>query len=161
MGLVQFAESELKRISGPGEDEMSKAMNKHILHMVKEFADEGHSGFSAGYALSVLKKLLAYKPLTPLTGEDDEWGEVAEEDGKPLFQNKRYSAVFKVGKDGQAYDINGKVFWEWYTTEDGESRKSYFTNYNSRVPVTFPYEVPEHPRYVYSPPEVENESDNS
>ncbi len=159
--LVEFAKSELHRISGPGMDSYSQAMYDHILHMVKEFADEGHSGFSANYALAVLKKLLAYKPLSPLTGEDDEWSEVAEEDGKPLFQNKRYFSVFKAGKDGQAYDVDGKVFWEWYTDEDGEQRKSYFTNYHSRVPVTFPYEVPDHPIYEYRPPEVENESDNS
>ena len=130
--LVSYAESELARI-GMGADsteEMNKAMHDHIITMVNAFADEGHSGFSAGYALSILKKLLAYEPLTPLTGEDDEWVEVM--DG--VFQNKRCSRVFKQADrfDGQAYDINGKVFVE----ENGAA----FTSSDSRVPVTFPYE---------------------
>lgn len=147
MSLVQFAEEELKRLGS--DDEMQSAMNKHVLHMVKEFADEGHSGFSASYALSIIKRLLAYKPITPLTGNDDEWGHVSDVSGSPLWQNKRCFSVFKDG-DGQAYNIDGKVFWEWYTDkETGEKHKSYYTSSESRTPVTFPYTVPDEPIYEY------------
>jgi hypothetical protein len=65
-----------------------------------------------------------FKPVSPLTGEDDEWNEI--EPG--LFQNKRYSAVFK-RKDGTAYNVEGKIF-----TDDGEV---WFTNKDSRVYITF------------------------
>ena len=42
--------------------------------------------------------------------------------------------------DGQAYDIDGIVFFDWYTDpETGEKSKSYFTGRDSFVPVTFPY----------------------
>jgi hypothetical protein len=78
-----------------------------------------------------------FEPIVPLTGEDWEWVNVAEQNGGPLWQNKRCSHVFK-DNDG-AYDINGIVFYDWYVNEKGEIRKSYFTGQGSRVPVTFPY----------------------
>ena len=150
MSLVQYAENELNRIGMTDDGDMNGMMRKHLLHMVKEFADEGHSGFSASYALQCLKKLLNFKPLSPLTGEDDEWTEVTQISGYPHFQNKRCGSVFKDGKDGHAYDIDGKVFWEWYRDEEtGEARKSYYTCFESRVPVTFPYTVPEEPIYEW------------
>lgn len=158
MGLVSYAEDELNRIGMTDDGDMNGMMRKHILHMVKEFADEGHSGYSASYALQCLKKLLNFKPLSPLTGEDDEWTEVTEISGYPHYQNKRCGSVFKNGKDGEAYDIDGKGFWEWYTDkETGEQHKSYYTNVDSRVPVTFPYEVPDEPIYEYVPPRRDDE----
>jgi hypothetical protein len=58
-----------------------------------------------------------------------------------MFQNKRCSHVFKQADrfDGQAYDIDGIIFYDWYTDEEGNKSKSYFTSADSRVPVTFPY----------------------
>ena len=147
MSLLSYAEDELDRIGMTDDGDMNGAMRKHILHMVKEFADEGHSGFSANYAIQCLQKLLRFKPLSPLTGEDDEWTEVSQMSGYPHFQNKRCGSVFKDGKDGEAYDIDGKVFWEWLEDENGEKFKSYFTSRESRVPVTFPYTVPDEPIY--------------
>jgi len=150
LSLVQYAENELDRIGMTDDGDMNGTMRKHLLHMVKEFADEGHSGFSASYALQCLKKLLKFKPLSPLTGADYEWTDVSSISGVPHYQNKRCSSVFKDGKDGQAYDIDGKVFWEWYRDEEtGEARKSYYTCFESRVPVTFPYTVPNEPIYEY------------
>ena len=149
MSLVQYAESELDRIGMTDDNDMNGMMRKHLLHMVKEFADEGHSGFSASYALQCLKKLLNFKPLSPLTGEDDEWTDVSSISGVPHYQNKRCGSVFKDGKDGQAYDIDGKVFWEWAKDEDGNPFKSYYTGRDSRVPVTFPYTVPDEPIYEW------------
>ena len=149
MSLVSYAESELDRIGMTEEDDYNGMMRKHLLHMVQEFSEEGHSGFSASYALQCLEKLLRFKPLSPLTGEEDEWGDVSEMSGKPHYQNKRCSSVFKDGQDGEAYDIDGKVFWEWYTDETGEKHKSYYTTFESRVPVTFPYVVPDKPIYEY------------
>jgi hypothetical protein len=149
MALLDYAESELNLIGMTDDDDMNGMMRKHLLHMVKEFADEGHSGFSASYALQCLQKLLRFKPLSPLTGEDDEWHEVSERSGYPHYQNKRCSSVFKEGKDGEAYDIDGKVFWEWCKDEDGKPYKSYYTCRDSRVPVTFPYTVPDEPIYEW------------
>lgn len=133
--METYAIDELTRIGMYGSgDEMNDAMCEHILKMVNVFAEEGHSGFSAEYAISILQKLLRFEPLSPLTGEDDEWNEV----GDGHYQNKRLSRVFKKGKDGQAYDNRGKVFVE----PDGAS----YTSRDSCVYIEFPY-VP-HTEYV-------------
>jgi hypothetical protein len=140
MSLHDHAVHELNLIgmTEDSPDEMNRAMRKHILHMMQEFAEEGHSGFSASYAIGLLEKLLRYKPLTPLTGADDEWVDVGEQSGGILWQNKRASHVFKDNEG--AYDIDGKVFWDWYTDpETGEKSKSYFTCKESRVMIQFPY----------------------
>lgn len=44
--------------------------------------------------------------------------------------------------DGQAYNIEGIVFYDVITGDDGIPSRSYFTNSDSVVPITFPY-VPE------------------
>ena len=152
MSLLSHAEYELDLIGmkDEGDDDMNIAMRKHILHMIEEFSEEGHSGFSAQYAISILSKLLKYEPLTPLTGDDSEWVDVSEMNGNTLYQNKRSGRVFK-DNDG-AYDIEGKVYWDWFTDEEtGEKYKSYYTGRESRVPVEFPYV----PTTVYeeTPPE--------
>jgi len=136
--LVDYAKDELKRIgmidSGePYNDYVAKA----ILDLIELFDSQDHSGFTAPYTISVFSKLAMFKPLSPLTGEDDEWNEM--KDGS--FQNKRYSAVFKDSKDGTAYNIEGKVF-----TDDGEI---WYTSGDSRVNVAFPYVVPDKPEHVY------------
>lgn len=148
--LLSYAESELNRIGLTDEDEYNGMMRKHILHMVKEFSEEGHSGFSGQYALNILTKLLDFKPLTPLTGEDDEWNLV----GDGHWQNKRCSSVFK-DVDGSCKDIDGKVFWEWAVSYDddgkpnGKAHKSFYHGYGCSTPVTFPYTPPKEPIYEY------------
>lgn len=151
MSLLSYAENELDIIGMKEDspDEINVMMRKHILHMVKEFSDEGHSGFSGRYALSVLTKLLDFKPLTPLTGEEDEWHLV----GDGHWQNKRCSSVFK-GVDGSCYDIDGKVYWEWAKSYDDDGNevgehKSYYHGYGCSTPVTFPYTPPKEPIYEY------------
>lgn len=142
--LVNFAKDEFARIPLPEDSEIDIAMRNHIIHMIDEFSKEDHSGFSANYAISLLTRLLSFKPLTPLTGEDDEWVDV----GDDTLQNKRYSAVFKNTKTGKSYNIEGKVFWEWYVDkETGERFKSYYTCRESRIDVEFPYVVPSEPIY--------------
>jgi hypothetical protein len=144
--IKTYAIDELVRIGMYGSgDEMNDAMCEHILKMVDVFAEEGHSGFSANYAISILQKLLRFEPLSPLTGEDDEWSCVSEYCEGETYQNKRLSSVFKKGKNGQAYDINGKVFVE----PDDVS----YTSRDSRVYIEFPY-VP-HTEYV----KVEKQND--
>lgn len=140
MSILDFAKNELDIIgmTEDSPDEMDQLMRSHILHMVKDFADEGHSGMSASYAISILDKVLRFEPLTPLTGEDSEWTELDYDDIIIKYQNKRCSRVFK-DVHGQAYDSGGIVFWETYTGEDGKRRKSHFTSRDSRVNITFPY----------------------
>jgi hypothetical protein len=136
--LMEFRAAKWLDDDGKYYDEMQEAICKHVLKLLDVFADEGHSGSSAPYAVNVFRKLAMYLPLVPLTGEDWEWHKVSE----GVFQNKRCSRVFKQADrfDGQAYDIDGIVFYEWHTDkETGEKHKSYYTSQESMVPVTFPY----------------------
>jgi len=156
--LLTHAKRELDLIGLTEEDEYNGMMRKHILHMISEFADEGHSGFSASYAISVLSKLLDFKPLSPLTGGNSEWNNIAQYgDDTTLYQNNRRSSVFK-DVDGSCYDIDGKVFWEWYKDEDGKPFKSYYTSRDSRIEVTFPYTAPDKPIYEYRQSDAEPRS---
>ena len=140
--LVEYAKDELKRIGMIDSGEPYNDMGtKAILDLIELFSSQNHSGFSAPYVINVFSRLAKFKPLSPLTGEDDEWNEVGD-----IFQNKRYSAVFK-DKDGNAYNVEGKVF-----TDDGEV---WYTCKDSKVNVTFPYVVPDKPEEVYRNKEVE------
>jgi hypothetical protein len=123
--------------NGKFEDEMQEMICTHVLKLLEVFDGEGHSGSSAPYTINLFSKLAKFEPIAPLTGEDWEWVDVAEQSGGTLWQNKRCSHVFK-DNDG-AYDINGIVFYDWYTNENGDKHKSYFTGKDSRVSVTFPY----------------------
>jgi hypothetical protein len=121
-------------------DEMQEAICRHVLALLDVFTDEGHSGSSAPYAINLFKTLAMFEPVAPLTGEDWEWTDVSDTfggRGHKLYQNKRCGRVFK--DESGAYDIDGKVFYEWYTDENGEKFKSHYTSRDSRVPVTFPY----------------------
>jgi hypothetical protein len=120
-------------------DEMQKAICIGVLKLLEVFHEEGHSGSTAPYAINMFEKLANFKPIVPLTGEDWEWNDVSHYNGSStMYQNKRCSHVFK-DADGRAYDGNGKVFWEWYTGEDGVKRKSHYSCRESRVYIEFPY----------------------
>lgn len=146
---------------GVFKDGMQRDICDHVIDLLKVFFDEGHSGTSAPYAINLFSKLAKFETLVPLSGEDSEWSLVTEGlsgDGVTVYQNNRCSRVFKQSDqfDGQAYDINGKVFWEWYSSPDidnGKPYKNYFTNSDSFVKITFPYT----PETVYEERTLENE----
>jgi hypothetical protein len=128
---------------GKFNDEMQEMMCNHVLKLLEVFDEEGHSGSSAPYAVNMFKKLAMFEPLVPLTGEDWEWHETS----RGTFQNRRCSHVFK-DEDGRAYDIQGKVFYEWVERPLEPDEKGYpgmhkfkssYTSRDSRVYVTFPY----------------------
>lgn len=133
--LVVHAENELNIILEKCKDdkeamEMQKIMNNDIIEIVKIFSEQGHSGFSASYAINLIEKLLRFEPITPLTGDESEWNKLDYGDDTK-YQNKRCSRIFKNAK-GQAYDSEGKIF-----SDDGG--KSWYQSKDSRVYITFPY----------------------
>jgi hypothetical protein len=141
-----WAKNELELIEKGCEDAVSlyeqKKVTKNVMDVVKIFDKQGHSDFSASYTLNLIRRLLDWKPIKPLTGEDDEWGEELNKD-KHTQQNKRCSAVFRKNFDNStAYYFRGKVF-----SDDGG--KTWLTKRESVVPIAFPYEVPLEPEYIY------------
>lgn len=127
--LIKHAEHELKLLRGDEPCEMQDAIDCNILDMVRIFSEEGHSGFSASYTVNLLEKLLRFEPITPLTGEDNEWCDL-DYGPEMAAQNKRCSHVFKRA-DGTAYDSEGRIF----RYPDG----SCVTRHGSIVDIVFPY----------------------
>ena len=134
-GYARHAKREFGVLGWPGDCEMQGWICDHMLAMLGVFSMEGHSGSSAPYAVSLFKDLAMFKPISPLTGEDSEWSDVH---GGTL-QNNRCSEVFK-DDDSGAYWAFGKVFRH----PDG----CCYTTKNSRVPIEFPWTMPDKPEYV-------------
>jgi hypothetical protein len=127
MSIIGQAQLELERVNfGEGDSAV-------MLGILRTFFGQWDSGGAVSVASEVLARLIAGQPLTPLTGEPDEWhdpmgaGEICMIDGVLLsppvgeatvLQNVRCSTVFK-DPDGTCYDI-GQPSAE-------------------RVPVEFPY----------------------
>ena len=93
--------------NGKFNDDMQEAICNHVLKLLEVFDGEGHSGSTAPYTINMFSRLANFKPIAPLTGEDWEWHDTGHG-----YQNKRASHVFK-DYNGECYDIDGKVFWEW------------------------------------------------
>ena len=138
--MINWAKNELSRIDHDAEGLQDMA-DANVLELLQVFCNQNHSNMSAPYILSVFNRLSHWLPLTPLTGEDDEWNEV----GSGIYQNNRCMFVFK-DADGKAYNMEGKIF----STDNGET---WFTNKDSRVYINFPYYVPDKPEKVYLPQE--------
>ena len=150
MAFIEHAKTEFRAAgwtddNGKFKDDMQELLCTQVLELLEKFSEHEHSGSSAPYAIEVFTKLAKFEPLVPLSGEDNEWGELNYGD-EIKYQNKRCSSVFK-GSDNRAYDIDGKIFWEWYTDEDGTQFKSYYTSRDSRVYIEFPYTPKK--EYVY------------
>lgn len=144
--LLEHARNELKLLgmTEDAEDEMNAQMTKDILELIKTLSEQGHSGFSANYCISMFERLARYETIAPLTGEDDEWGQAYNiDDGVIVYQNKRAGNVFKeVSANGDAtcYQIDRYVFREpdGATFTRGGSRGSRF--YITEWPYTPEYE---------------------
>lgn len=98
MSIIERAKVELEAVNFGAED--SEAM----LEILRRFFAQWDSGGAVSVAAPVLQRLIAGKPLGPLTGEDHEWVHVAEQNGGPLYQNIRCSTVFK--DPDRAWDID-------------------------------------------------------
>lgn len=147
--LVEYAKSELELLykstigDGVDEDGMQEEMHRCVLELIKTFSKQGHSGLSGAYCLSLFERLVQFKPILPLTGEENEWGEPYGDDDTQ--QNTRCGQIFRKHCDNStAYDIEGRIFRQ----SDGIT----YTTKESRIPVIFPYTVPEHAEVIDANP---------
>lgn len=130
MSMMEWAKDELN-LYFKEDDDYSRMVKSDVLEVLRVLCNQGHTGLSASIVMGFIKRLWKWKPLTPLTGEDDEWNEVAE----GVMQNKRCSAVFK--RENGAYYLDGRCFTE------PPSNDITFTTKESSIPVTFPFTVPD------------------
>src|SRR4051812_16502789 len=96
MSIIEQAEAELKRVDfGEGDTSV-------MLGILRTFFGQWDSGGAVSVASEVLARLIAGQPLTPLSGDPDEWHDPIG-DGH-LLQNVRCGTVFRE-RDGKCYDI--------------------------------------------------------
>lgn len=134
MSLIDYAKSELDRLP-KDKTGYQERINQNILDIIQVFSDQGHSGLTASYVIGNLMRLLNYEPITPLTGEESEWGTDASKD-----QNNRCYHVFR-REDGTAYDTEARIF-----SENGG--KTWYTSSESFKDVEFPYWPPNEPERI-------------
>lgn len=92
--LVKFAMRELELCGYTrGCSRINRLMRDNIIELLTVFAEQGHSGFSANYAINIFNKLARFKTISPLTFKEDEWEEPCNLAG--TRQNKRDSRFFK------------------------------------------------------------------
>lgn len=105
MNLLEFARMELdNKLKNSDYDEMLK---NDIMKLIEVFSSQGHSGSSAYIVSNVAYKLMNFEALSPLTGDDEEWGEPHPWCEQNTQQNKRNSEVFRKNfNNDEAYDIS-------------------------------------------------------
>jgi len=103
------AKRELEILFKTTPDAIIREFETEILALCEKFGQSGQSGgsapFTAGELSHAIKKLCLQQTIAPLTGEESEWGTVADE----INQNNREGAVFKNG-DGRAYYLDAIVW---------------------------------------------------
>lgn len=107
--ILAFLEDEF-RIAGlhSGTDPEEQRLADNVRELVKVFIGQHHSGSTAAMALYLFDRLIHFRPITPLSGRDDEWVytpiEMGDGTEKPLWQNRRAPSVFK--DEEKAYDVD-------------------------------------------------------
>jgi len=135
---LERCKEELQRAGAfdPKSDFYGGNTGKAVMELLELFDKQNHSGMSASLVASLFKQLVDGKPLTPLTGNDDEWIEI--EPG--VYQNKRCPSVFKDEKG--AYQIDYYIFQD-------ESGAYYTSKESIKYIDKFPY-YPKHEYIHYS-----------
>jgi len=101
--LLQHTKAEL-RAAGlfDADSDFDGEIGVHVTSIMETYLAYGHSGTSAQRALEVFVRLANGLPLTPLTGEDDEWY-IPNGMGGQMQMNRRCTRVFK--DDEMAWDV--------------------------------------------------------
>ena len=102
MTLFKHARNELKKHP----DKKHKKATLEVIDFIQHHThNKKHSIADIQAIHELLIRLLQYKPLTHLTGEPEEWLETAmtNKKGEPYYQNKRYTAIYKEGKNGKPH----------------------------------------------------------
>lgn len=97
MSIIEQAKTEMA-LANFGEDD-----SRVMVEILEKFFGQWDSGGAVWAVAPVLQRLIAGKPLSPLSGADDEWC-IHDFDHDLYAQNKRCGSVFK-RRDGTAYDI--------------------------------------------------------
>ena len=154
MGIIDHAKREFLKLGYKPieecEDDPNKWIQESVLELLEVFSKQGHSGFSAPYAIRYFEKLANQEPLAPIMCTDDEWVDVsAYGDGSaPGFQNNRCSAVFKDGVNGQPYYLDA-IIWRDLDCENSTFTGSAFNSKRERISSSQKIKIPFTPKTFY------------
>lgn len=108
MGLVDHAISEMRRAGlYDADSDYDGMLAKSVEELVRVFAAQGHSGFSAHQTMKIFSLVGAFKRLAPLTDCEDEWMSV----GNGFWQNVRQGSCFSMDGGKTYYDIDERQAW--------------------------------------------------
>lgn len=104
MSLIEHAEYELK-LAGYNvnkeikdidtDQDYADKIGNAALELIKVFAKQGHSGFSAQVTLKIFNRLVNHKPLTDeLSNNPNEWQDMSVQNGYATWQSKRNCSCF-------------------------------------------------------------------
>ena len=107
MNLIEFAKQEFSflgytPIEKLKESSPNRWIQENVLELIKVFCgQEGYfeCSYSSKLKADYFRKLVMFEPLSPITGNDDEWEEIKNN----IYRNKRLRSVFKKGKNGKPY----------------------------------------------------------
>src|SRR5574344_1959656 len=126
MSMLKSAEWQLNKVlekcTDPYERDMQIMMNNDVMELLKIFEEQGHSGFSASWAIRLFSNLAKCKLITEIEDNPEDW----DEDG----QHKYIPSVFK-REDGTCYYLYGTYFAE-------PDSDNFFTCKESKSDVKFP-----------------------
>jgi len=111
-------------------------LGKALEELVKVFAKQGHSDYSASIVNQLFYRLVRYKPLTPITNDLDEWN-FCWEDGEKVYQAKRCPYLFAT--ESQLKENKAKDSGYYYKVD--EEGLAYRDNECSKI-VDLPYYPP-------------------
>ena len=117
--------------------EYDKMYEDAIIELLEVLSTQGHSGFSHNLTLSMFSRLADRQPLSPLTGEDDEWTEWSQEEWQdmPNRRNVRASGIYQ-NKGEEPFMSHYYVF-----CYEGEPYSGYTGSYSRKI-IEFPFVVP-------------------
>lgn len=108
MGLVDHAEKELRRAGLFDKDsDYEGALGDAVLELVRTFAAQEHSGFSAMRTLQLFLQVAQFKPLGPITDDPEEWMDITDE--PPTWQSRRSPNLFSNDGGKTYYDVDDKT----------------------------------------------------
>lgn len=116
----RLAEVEFEILQRTTPDAIILEFKDEILALVDKFGNSGQSGSSAPYTAGAIsqavKHLCLQQPISPITGDKEEFREV----GGDAYQNTRCGAVFTEGENGRPYYLDAIVWkgeeeWDKFT----------------------------------------------
>ena len=132
MTLVDYAKKELNNLHDKVENkEMLEHIEPLLLDTLTKLSNIENTSYIMAY-INIFNNLIKYSPLTPLTGDEDEWGEIKQSGFIKYQQNKRCARVFRNNANNdEVYIVDGTLFSDnggetWFQCKESKFRIKEF-----------------------------------